>query len=94
MTILLTVIRPARVFIPLLSFKGIPLTHLGSADFPIRVLVDPESSRTLRNFLLLIDPMGFATAIVAGVHCLSFTAGSSAGSISIEIDDSAWKLSE
>ena len=89
MTILLTVICPARVFIPLLSFKVIPSTPFGNADFLIRVLVDPKSSRTLRNFLLLTDPMELDTAIVVGVRCLSFTSGSISGSISIEIDDSA-----
>ena len=61
---------------PLLSFKVLPFAPLGSADLLIRVVTDPESSRTLRNFLFLTAPMVLAIAIVAGVRCCSLALGS------------------
>ena len=51
-TIVLTIIRPARVVIPLLSLKGLPCTPFGNADLLVRVVTDPESRRTFKNFLL------------------------------------------
>ena len=66
LTTVLTVICSARVFMPLFSFTGFPCT--GNADFLIRVLIDPESRRTLRKCLLLTVPI-VLTAIVAGVYC-------------------------
>ena len=56
LTIVLTAIFSARVFMPLFLFKALPCNPFGNADLFIRVLTDPESRRALRNFLLLTVP--------------------------------------
>ena len=81
----LTVICPARVFMHLLSFKGLTCIPFGNTELLMRVLTDPEPRRTLWNLLLLTEPIVLATAMVAGVCCCSLTLGSSCSVFSVGV---------
>ena len=74
-TISLAVNLPASVLIFFLFASSLGTTSFGSADLLIKQPVDPESSRTRNNFLLLMHPIVFAVQIVTGVSFIGSTFG-------------------
>ena len=70
LAVLFAVKQPVRVFITLNSLKALRLIPFGKVDFLINVLIDPESSSTFRNFLLLKVLMVFDISVLAWVFSL------------------------
>ena len=52
--------RSLSLALTLLSFKGFPCTLFSDANLMIKVLIDPTSIRTFRNFVLLTVPIVLA----------------------------------
>lgn len=73
LTIIVAVMCSTRVSMSFGSPNFFPWTTFGNDDILIRAVIEPESSRTLKNVLSCMIPIVFAMSIVAGVSCLTFT---------------------